>query len=73
MFFVYILECADHSLYVGVAENAQRRLEEHNAGKGADWTVPRRPVKLMWNIPPGPRREDEKLKSNAGAIRRKLP
>jgi putative endonuclease len=48
MFFVYILECADHSLYVGVAENAQRRLEEHNAGKGADWTVRRRPVKLMW-------------------------
>ncbi len=46
--FVYILECADHSLYVGLAENPQHRLEEHNAGKGADWTARRRPVKLLW-------------------------
>ena len=34
--FCYILECSDGSYYVGVAEDTQRRLIEHNGGKGAD-------------------------------------
>lgn len=46
-FFCYILECRDRSLYVGVADDPQRRLLEHNSGKGADWTSERRPVKLV--------------------------
>jgi len=48
MFFCYILECSDGSFYVGVSEDPQRRLAEHNAGKGSDWTAERRPVKLVW-------------------------
>jgi len=48
MFFCYILECSDGSYYVGVTDQPERRLEEHNQGKGADWTARRRPVKLLW-------------------------
>jgi len=48
MFFCYILECCDGSYYVGVSDDPQRRLEEHNQGKGSDWTARRRPVKLIW-------------------------
>jgi putative endonuclease len=48
-YFCYILECADGSYYVGVAEDAQRRLNEHNDGKGAVWTARRRPVELVWS------------------------
>ena len=48
MHYCYILSCADGSYYVGVAEDPQRRLDEHNSGKGADWTALRLPVALVW-------------------------
>jgi putative endonuclease len=48
MFFCYILECSDRSFYVGVTDDPVRRLEEHNQGKGSDWTAQRRPVRLVW-------------------------
>ena len=48
MYFCYILLCADDSYYVGVTDEPQRRLQEHNEGKGSDWTAARRPMKLVW-------------------------
>ena len=48
---VYILKCADGSLYTGVARNVQRRLLQHN-GKlvgGSRYTRGRRPVELLWS------------------------
>jgi putative endonuclease len=48
MYFCYILECADGSYYVGVAEDPERRLEEYNSGRGANWTIARRPARLVW-------------------------
>ena len=48
MFFCYILECADQSLYVGATDDPERRLQEHDEGKGADWTAARRPVRVAW-------------------------
>ena len=48
MFYCYILECSDGSYYVGVADNPARRVQQHNDGKGADWTARRRPVKVVW-------------------------
>ena len=48
MYFVYILECRDTSLYVGSTNNLEKRLQQHNESKrGAHYTKIRRPVKLM--------------------------
>ena len=48
MWFVYILECADQSLYTGITTDLQRRLDEHNGSKlGARYTRSRRPVSLL--------------------------
>jgi len=49
-FFVYILECADKSLYVGCTNNLERRLKQHNDSKwGAHYTKIRRPVALKYS------------------------
>ena len=48
--FVYILRCADNSLYTGVALDVNKRLEQHNGldKNGAKYTQARRPVKLVY-------------------------
>lgn len=47
--FVYILECADTSLYTGCTNDLEKRLKEHNASKqGAHYTKIRRPVVLKY-------------------------
>ena len=46
--YVYILICADGSLYVGQTRNLQERLASHNAGTGAQHTRERRPVRLAY-------------------------
>jgi putative endonuclease len=47
MHFVYILQCADKTLYVGCTNNLERRLKQHNDSKwGAHYTKIRRPVTL---------------------------
>jgi putative endonuclease len=46
---VYILRCADWSLYTGVATDLQARVQKHNEGKGAKYTRGRRPVKLVYH------------------------
>ncbi|MEK7759483.1 MAG: GIY-YIG nuclease family protein [Pseudomonadota bacterium] len=45
---VYMLLCADQSLYTGVATDIEARLSTHNAGKGAKYTRGRLPVKLVY-------------------------
>ncbi len=48
MYFVYLLCCADNTLYIGLAKDVERRLAEHqNSPKGARYTRSRRPVKLL--------------------------
>ena len=50
---VYIVRCADDTLYTGIAIDVQRRVAEHNgAGRpGARYTRARRPVKLVYQEP----------------------
>ena len=49
MHFVYILECADKSLYIGCTNNLERRVKQHNNSKwGAHYTKIRRPVVLKF-------------------------
>ncbi|MCD8162295.1 MAG: GIY-YIG nuclease family protein [Synergistaceae bacterium] len=46
--YTYILRCADGTLYTGWTNDLKRRLEAHNAGKGAKYTRPRLPVELFY-------------------------
>lgn len=49
-YFVYILECADRTLYVGSTNNLRKRVKEHNDLKrGARYTKLRRPVKVVYS------------------------
>ena len=50
MYFLYILECSDNTLYTGITTNLERRIKEHNNSKlGAKYTKVRRPVKLVFS------------------------
>lgn len=44
---VYMLECADGSLYTGIARDVGARLAAHNDGRGARYTRSRLPVRLV--------------------------
>jgi len=44
---VYLVKCADNSLYCGITNDITSRIEKHNAGKGAKYTQSRLPVELM--------------------------
>ena len=61
--FVYLLRCADGTLYCGITTEPQRRLAEHNGevGGGARYTRGRRPVEIVYQ---------EKCVSRAEALRR---
>ncbi len=45
---VYIVECADKTLYTGWSTDVARRVKEHNAGRGAKYTRTRGPVRLVY-------------------------
>lgn len=49
MDFVYIVECADGTLYTGWTTDVEKRLQTHNAGEGAKYTRSRRPVRLLYS------------------------
>lgn len=50
MYYVYILECADKTLYTGITTNLERRIHEHNTTvAGAKYTRARRPVSLVYS------------------------
>jgi putative endonuclease len=78
-FWVYIVRCADGTLYTGVATDVARRVDEHNgltpAGgasrRGARYTSARRPVKLVYEAELGTRseagREECRIKALARA------
>jgi putative endonuclease len=46
---VYILECADNTLYTGITTDLDRRMAEHAAGKGARYTKGRGPFRLVYS------------------------
>jgi predicted GIY-YIG superfamily endonuclease len=47
-YFVYILRCADRSLYIGHTDDLDARLEKHNRGDGAAFTAQRVPVVVAY-------------------------
>ena len=47
-YYLYILRCSDNSLYTGITTDTDRRVREHNEGKGSKYTYSRRPVELIY-------------------------
>jgi predicted GIY-YIG superfamily endonuclease len=47
MWFVYIVRCADGSLYIGEAHDVPSRISRHNDGSASSFTAKRRPVELV--------------------------
>jgi len=58
---VYVLRCADDTLYTGYTTDVERRVAEHDAGEGAKYTRGRTPVDLV---------HVERHGSKSGALRR---
>lgn len=48
MNYTYIVKCSDGSYYTGWTNNLQKRIEDHNTGKGAKYTKSRLPVILVY-------------------------
>lgn len=62
-YYVYILSCGDGSLYTGITTDPERRLKEHQSGKGAKYTRSHLPVTLVYR---------EKQPDKSSALRREL-
>jgi putative endonuclease len=64
--WVYILRCADGSLYTGWSIDVAKRLERHQAGTASRYTASRRPVELVYeaatNSRTAARREEARIK-----------
>ena len=48
MWYLYILRCADGTLYTGITTDVAKRLEQHQSGKGAKYTRGRGPLELAY-------------------------
>lgn len=60
LWYVYILQCGDHTLYTGITTELQRRLQQHNTGKASRYTRARLPVKLLYSETTSNRTEAQK-------------
>jgi predicted GIY-YIG superfamily endonuclease len=49
--WVYVVRCDDDTYYCGIARDVERRVAQHNAGRGARYTRGRRPVVLIYQEP----------------------
>ncbi len=47
--YIYILKCKDASLYTGITTDIERRVKEHNAGKGSKIVRAKLPAKLVYS------------------------
>lgn len=63
VWYLYILQCADGSLYTGITTNVEKRLEAHRSGKGAKYTRGRAPLELVYR---------EECGSHSDALKREL-
>ena len=63
LWVVYILKCADGSLYTGATNNLKKRVLAHQEGKGAKYTKGRLPLKVIYH---------EKLPNRSEALKREI-
>ena len=73
---VYLLRCADGTLYTGITTDLARRLAEHNAGRGARYTRSRLPAELVYAEPASDRsaaqRREYAIRRMPAAAKRRL-
>jgi putative endonuclease len=73
---VYVLECADGSLYTGYTTDVERRVAEHDAGEGAKYTRGRTPVELVhveeFDSKSAALRREREIKSRSRAAKERL-
>jgi putative endonuclease len=74
--YVYIVRCADGSLYTGWTVDVVRRVAEHNAGRGARYTRQRGPVTLVYSEAqpdrPTAMRREEQIKRRGRRYKERL-
>ncbi len=63
MYYVYVLRCADSSLYTGYTDDPVKRARVHNSGKGAKYTRARLPVAVIYT---------ESFETKSEALKREL-
>ncbi|TSC74657.1 MAG: putative endonuclease [Parcubacteria group bacterium Gr01-1014_44] len=61
MYYVYIIECQDKTLYTGITTDIQRRFKEHDSGKGGAYTRAKKVKKVLYT---------EKFKTRSEASKR---
>jgi len=69
--YLYILECADGTLYTGITTDPGRRLDEHNTGVGARYTRARLPVAMVYQVSVKDRSEASRLEYRIKKLPRK--
>jgi len=69
--YLYILKCADGTLYTGITVDPERRLDEHNQGIGARYTHARRPVTMVYLTSVKDRSEASRLEYRTKKLPRK--
>ena len=74
--YVYIVRCADRTLYTGIATDVAARIAAHNGGRGAKYTRSRTPVELVYQEPAADRaaaqRREHEIKRLAPEAKRAL-
>lgn len=63
VWYLYILQCRDGTFYTGITDDIDRRMTQHNAGKGAKYTRGRGPVTLRYR---------EECESHSQALKREI-
>ena len=63
MYYVYIIECGDKTLYTGITTDIQRRFNEHKSGKGGHYTRSKKVRKILYI---------EKHKTRSEALKREI-
>jgi putative endonuclease len=67
---VYIIECNDGSLYTGITNDLDKRITAHNDGRGAKYTKPRRPVRLLYSEPAADRKNASQREYTIKSLRK---
>ncbi|HEY4484566.1 MAG TPA: GIY-YIG nuclease family protein [Candidatus Paceibacterota bacterium] len=61
MYFIYLIECGDKSIYTGITTDVKRRFDEHKNGKGGHYTKSKRVIRVL---------HTEQLKTRSEALKR---